>query len=59
MPCQGIGAGVVKLVNTREETYARKLSASLETMGVELVKFGETFQLAIPSEALKRERVET
>lgn len=36
-----------------------KLSALVETLGVELVKLGETFNMAIPSEALKRERVET
>jgi len=38
-----------------------KLSAPVETSGVELLKFGETFQvvlMAIPSEAPKGERVE-
>jgi len=31
----------------------KKLSAFVETLRVELVKFGETFQMAIPSEARK------
>lgn len=37
----------------------KNLSASKETQRVEFRKFGETFKMAIPSEALKRERVET
>ena len=32
----------------------RNWSAPLETMGVELLKFGETFQMAIPGQALNR-----
>lgn len=35
------------------------LSALWETIDVELLKFGETFQMAIPSQAWKREGVET
>ncbi len=36
-----------------------KLSALLETVSVELLKFGETCKMAIPSQALQREGVET
>jgi hypothetical protein len=35
------------------------LSASLEMERVEPIKFGETFNMVIPSQALKREGVET
>ena len=40
-------------------TRATKLSALVEKLGVEAVKFGETGSIATPSEATKVERVET
>jgi hypothetical protein len=41
---------VVELVYTRD---LKQLSAPVETQGVELLKFGETCKMAIPSQASK------
>ena len=41
-----------------QDSYVR-LGASLETVNVELLKVGETFEMAIPSQASKDEGVET
>jgi len=49
-------AGVVKF---GKHNRLKLLSASAETPGVELLKFGETFQMAIPSQAQRWEGVET
>lgn len=42
-----------------DKTDLNNLSARLETFGVEFPKFGEPFNMGIPSEARKWERVET
>jgi hypothetical protein len=42
-----------------DATDLANLSALRETGDVELLKFGETFNMAIPSQARKREGVET
>jgi hypothetical protein len=49
-------AGVAKLVDA---TDLSQLSARVETRDAELLKVGETFQMAIPSQALQWEGVET
>jgi hypothetical protein len=45
---------VAKLVDA---TDLDNLSASRETVDAELLKFGETFNMAIPSQAPDREKV--
>lgn len=50
-------AGVAKLVDAPD--LDKDLSARGETRAVELLKFGEPCQMAIPSQARKREGVET
>ena len=43
----------------RAQDSYEKLGASLETVNVELLKFGEPCRMAIPSQAYKEEGVET
>ncbi len=50
-------ADVVESVDTRD--LDETLSALAETPAVELLKVGETCQMAIPSQASKEEGVET
>ena len=45
--------------NGRRNGLERHLSAQRETADAELLKFGETFHMAIPSQALNGEGVET
>ena len=41
----------------RSSQIETKLSALLETVGVKAVKFGEAFDLVIPSQAFKKRKV--
>ena len=50
--------GSVAHQDRAQDSYSR-LGASLETVNVELLKVGETCQMAIPSQAPKGEGVET
>ena len=50
--------GLVVQLDRTQDSYER-LGASLETVNVELFKFGETFEMAIPNQASKDEGVET
>ena len=50
--------GLVAHQDRAQDSYVR-LGASLETVNVELLKVGETSEMAIPSQASKDEGVET
>ena len=50
--------GLVVQLDRTQDSYER-LGASLETVNVELFKFGETFEMAIPSQTSQDEGVET
>ena len=50
--------GSVAQLDRASDSYVR-LGASLETVNVELLKVGETCEMAIPSQAPKGEGVET
>ena len=53
-----IECGRVAHQDRAQDSYER-LGASLETVNVELLKIGETSEMAIPSQASKDEGVET
>ena len=50
--------GLVAHLDRAQDSYG-KLGASVETVNVELLKVGETCEMAIPSQASKDEGVET
>ena len=58
LPFEGSECGLVAHQDRAQDSYER-LGASLEMVDVELLKVGETCEMAIPSQASKDEGVET